>query len=128
VAPKKAVKVETPLQHAVAITKIHTETSSMIEQIDDVSRKLSPTVAETNGTIIPVDDSMHMMPVGEVEPFTNPTIIEGNDLDKFEPNNVEYDNLPSHKADIKNCPSCDSTTVLKEGCVSCTECGWGLCS
>ncbi|MBI4162683.1 MAG: adenosylcobalamin-dependent ribonucleoside-diphosphate reductase [Candidatus Aenigmarchaeota archaeon] len=114
--PKKEIKVETPLQHAkaAATTKGHTETSTMIAEIDDVSRKLS---SNGNGSV----------PADEVESFTNPT-IEGNDLGKFEPNNMEYDNLPSHKTDIKNCPSCDSSTVLKEGCVSCTECGWGLCS
>ncbi len=32
------------------------------------------------------------------------------------------------KNGLKNCPNCSSTLSFKEGCVSCSVCGWGLCS
>ncbi|NYZ78444.1 adenosylcobalamin-dependent ribonucleoside-diphosphate reductase, partial [Candidatus Micrarchaeota archaeon] len=28
---------------------------------------------------------------------------------------------------LKTCPDCGGTLAFKEGCVSCTECSWGLC-
>lgn len=28
---------------------------------------------------------------------------------------------------LKNCPECEKDLVKKEGCLSCPECGWGLC-
>ncbi len=28
---------------------------------------------------------------------------------------------------VKNCPECEKGLVMKEGCASCPECGWGLC-
>jgi len=31
------------------------------------------------------------------------------------------------KATIKKCPQCDGKVELKEGCVTCMECGWGIC-
>ena len=85
----------------------------------------------TNGmSTVPAGDNIRTIPLGEAESFTSPTTIEGADLSKFEPTatRISFDDLPHSKAEIKSCPSCDSSTVLKEGCVSCTECGWGLCS
>jgi len=36
--------------------------------------------------------------------------------------------LPAEsKQQLKNCPECEKDLVMKEGCVSCQECGWGLC-
>lgn len=32
------------------------------------------------------------------------------------------------KFDYKECPECKSKVDLKEGCVSCQSCGWGLCA
>ncbi len=32
------------------------------------------------------------------------------------------------KFEIKSCPNCNSDTQIKEGCVMCPECGWGMCS
>ncbi len=125
--PKKNIKVETPLQHAKAVPEPflgkkslgernsigHTETSTMIADIEDVSRKLS-SASTGNGSSIHVDGGISSMTQDSIS--STPKVIS-SELD-----------LPSHKADIKNCPSCDASTVLKEGCVSCTECGWGLCS
>ena len=34
---------------------------------------------------------------------------------------------PMTKATIKNCPECGTTVELKEGCLHCPGCGWGLC-
>lgn len=31
-------------------------------------------------------------------------------------------------SDLKNCPECSAMMAVKEGCISCSECGWGLCS
>ena len=36
-------------------------------------------------------------------------------------------NRPMTKATIKNCPECGTTVELKEGCLHCPGCGWGLC-
>ncbi len=36
--------------------------------------------------------------------------------------------LGKTKFDYKECPECNSKVELKEGCVSCSSCGWGLCS
>jgi len=36
-------------------------------------------------------------------------------------------NRPMTKAAIKNCPECGTTVELKEGCLHCPGCGWGLC-
>ncbi len=34
---------------------------------------------------------------------------------------------PMTKATIKNCPECGTKVELKEGCLHCPGCGWGLC-
>ncbi|MBI2654027.1 adenosylcobalamin-dependent ribonucleoside-diphosphate reductase [Candidatus Woesearchaeota archaeon] len=34
---------------------------------------------------------------------------------------------PMTKATIKNCPECGTKVELKEGCLHCPSCGWGLC-
>ncbi|MBI2655886.1 ribonucleoside reductase class II, partial [Candidatus Woesearchaeota archaeon] len=34
---------------------------------------------------------------------------------------------PMTKATIKNCPECNTLVELKEGCLHCPGCGWGLC-
>ncbi|HLC59994.1 MAG TPA: adenosylcobalamin-dependent ribonucleoside-diphosphate reductase [Candidatus Nanoarchaeia archaeon] len=36
-------------------------------------------------------------------------------------------NRPMTKATIKNCPECGTAVELKEGCLHCPGCGWGLC-
>ncbi|MEK6946615.1 MAG: adenosylcobalamin-dependent ribonucleoside-diphosphate reductase [Nanoarchaeota archaeon] len=36
-------------------------------------------------------------------------------------------NKPMTKATIKNCPECGTAVELKEGCLHCPGCGWGLC-
>jgi ribonucleoside-diphosphate reductase alpha chain len=35
---------------------------------------------------------------------------------------------PKSKFEIKQCPNCNSNTQIKEGCVACPECGWGVCN
>ena len=37
------------------------------------------------------------------------------------------EDAPIKKATIKKCPQCDGKVELKEGCVTCMECGWGIC-
>src|SRR3989339_2025259 len=34
---------------------------------------------------------------------------------------------PMSKITIKNCPECGTKVELKEGCLHCPSCGWGLC-
>jgi len=34
---------------------------------------------------------------------------------------------PAAKYTIKNCPECGTKVELKEGCLHCPSCGWGLC-
>jgi ribonucleoside-diphosphate reductase alpha chain len=34
---------------------------------------------------------------------------------------------PMTKAAIRNCPECGTKVELKEGCLHCPGCGWGLC-
>ena len=34
---------------------------------------------------------------------------------------------PMTKAAIKNCPECGTKVEIKEGCLHCPGCGWGLC-
>lgn len=36
-------------------------------------------------------------------------------------------NKPMTKVTIKNCPECGTKVELKEGCLHCPNCGWGLC-
>jgi ribonucleoside-diphosphate reductase alpha chain len=36
-------------------------------------------------------------------------------------------NKPMTKTTIKNCPECGTKVELKEGCLHCPGCGWGLC-
>ena len=36
-------------------------------------------------------------------------------------------NKPMVKLTIKNCPECGTAVELKEGCLHCPGCGWGLC-
>ena len=36
-------------------------------------------------------------------------------------------NRPMSKITIKNCPECGTLVELKEGCLHCPGCGWGLC-
>jgi len=35
--------------------------------------------------------------------------------------------MPSTKSTIKNCPECGTQVELKEGCMHCPGCGWGMC-
>ena len=35
---------------------------------------------------------------------------------------------PMTKATIKNCPECGTKVEIKEGCLHCPGCGWGLCT
>ena len=37
-------------------------------------------------------------------------------------------NRPMTKSTIKNCPECGTKVELKEGCLHCPGCGWGLCA
>ncbi len=50
-------------------------------------------------------------------------------------NNMAIDFLHQQKGDtgaekgiIKSCPSCSTELKKKDGCLTCPECGWGLCS
>jgi len=35
--------------------------------------------------------------------------------------------IPTKKIAFKECPQCHGKVELKEGCVTCVECGWGIC-
>jgi ribonucleoside-diphosphate reductase alpha chain len=35
--------------------------------------------------------------------------------------------VPSTKYEFKYCPECETELAFKEGCVTCPDCGWGLC-
>ena len=37
------------------------------------------------------------------------------------------EDVPTKKIAIKECPQCKGKVEIKEGCVTCMECGWGLC-
>ena len=41
--------------------------------------------------------------------------------------NGNENNLPMSKVTMKNCPECGTKLELKEGCLHCPGCGWGLC-
>jgi len=45
----------------------------------------------------------------------------------FEGNGSGSEAKPISKATIKNCPECGTKVELKEGCLHCPGCGWGLC-
>ena len=37
------------------------------------------------------------------------------------------ENASFSKADLKDCPECKNALQFKEGCLTCPDCGWGLC-
>ena len=41
--------------------------------------------------------------------------------------NNNNNDRPMTKATIQNCPECGTKVELKEGCLHCPGCGWGLC-
>ena len=42
--------------------------------------------------------------------------------------NNNNNDRPMTKATIQNCPECGTKVELKEGCLHCPGCGWGLCT
>ena len=55
-----------------------------------------------------------------------PTISVSNTFHRGYDSNVRYQALG--KGNEESCPMCDNKIFFTEGCVSCPECGWGLCS
>jgi ribonucleoside-diphosphate reductase alpha chain len=61
----------------------------------------------------------------EAAPFAKETVKDSGSGLVFEKSGE--DKKPMTKATIKNCPECQTKVELKEGCLHCPGCGWGLC-
>ena len=60
----------------------------------------------------------------DIKPEMKKTIKESESGLVFAGNGSEK---PMSKITIKNCPECGTKVELKEGCLHCPGCGWGLC-
>ena len=60
----------------------------------------------------------------DIKPEMKKTIKESESGLVFAGNGSEK---PMSKITIKNCPECGTKVELKEGCLHCPSCGWGLC-
>ncbi|MFN6992371.1 MAG: hypothetical protein ACK4MM_06580, partial [Fervidobacterium sp.] len=63
-----------------------------------------------------IQQQVYVAPKIEKKPLT----VEDNG------NNNGNNDIPSAKQ-LKNCPECGTTLIHGEGCVTCPECGWGIC-
>ncbi len=63
----------------------------------------------------------------DIKPEMKRTIKESETGLVFEGNGNGNHTNPISKAAIKNCPECGTKVELKEGCLHCPGCGWGLC-
>ncbi len=63
----------------------------------------------------------------EVAPEQKKMIKDSESGLVFANGNESRQGKPMTKATIKNCPECGTTIELKEGCLHCPGCGWGLC-
>lgn len=61
----------------------------------------------------------------DIKPEMKKTIKESESGLVFAGNGNGHE--PMTKAAIKNCPECGTKVELKEGCLHCPGCGWGLC-
>ena len=62
----------------------------------------------------------------DIKPEMKKTIKESESGLVFA-NGNESEAKPTTKYTIKNCPECGTKVELKEGCLHCPNCGWGLC-
>ena len=63
----------------------------------------------------------------DIKPEMKKTIKESESGLVFANGNGNGEAKPMTKATIKNCPECGTKVELKEGCLHCPSCGWGLC-
>ena len=63
----------------------------------------------------------------DIKPEMKKIIKESESGLVFEGNGNGNGAKPMTKATIKDCPECGTKVELKEGCLHCPGCGWGLC-
>lgn len=62
----------------------------------------------------------------EANQTVQPTIVKESEGGALIMEKTE--DVPTKKVDIKECPQCKGKVEMKEGCVTCMECGWGICT
>jgi len=119
VAPKRDKAVEVKKEKYVAMKstqEVPTSTGLVLKQQNGHHMK-----TEHHGMDAVAGNGINIS-AGAVVNLPKPRVVAGNELPRMA-------NEPKGKHDYKECPECSSVALaLKEGCITCESCGWGLCS
>ena len=119
VAPKRDKAVEVKKEKYVmkpATQEVPTSTGLVLKQQNGHHMK-----TEHHGMDAVAGNGINIS-AGAVVNLPKPRVVAGNELPRMA-------NEPKGKHDYKECPECSSVALaLKEGCITCESCGWGLCS